>query len=424
MTGPEIYDMLKADGRLLFYALRGSFLYGTNIETSDHDYHGVFMVPNREWLSLFPPQDKLADPKEDTVFFELKKYVGMAMTNNPTVIEMMWTPEDAIVDTSPIIQELFRHRSLFVTKRCFYSFSGYAFDQIKKAKGKNKKVHGNERYFSEGGIERLRSLLKADKISPEWVEVRFSKHFLSFLLKDDQVAPTSNTRWKEMDPFLAEEDIASLLPPKKIDFVHIVRDKVRPVRPVPMSEVPNFDLRHMNCSSMEHIGHQYRLYDYGCKAKGVFHGGDIVCASIPIEDEYDHFYGLMIFAHNEYESEKKAWHSYWEWMANRNEARWKHTDTDETFEFDRKNMLHTFRLIFSGENVARYGCPRIRFPADTIKFLRAIRAGEYEYDYLLPMAEEKLNELRELFEASSLPEAVDTKSVNELYLQLTDMQRG
>lgn len=421
MTGEEIYNELLESGSLMFYALRGSRLFGTFTEESDYDYHGVFMLPNTAWLSLYSPTQNKADPNEDVVFYGMRKYIGMAMTNNPTVIEMLWTPQDAIVHSTPVMNELIAHRDLFVTKKCFWSFSGYAFDQIKKAKGKNKKVHGKKDNFNSDGLSKLKDLLNNDSISAEWVEMRFCKHFLDFLLKGEEVRLTEKTDFKKMDEFLADENISFMLPPRRSDFLYVVQDGVTPVRPIPLKENLHIDLSHMACSSLEHIGHMYRLYLYGEGAPGVFSGGEVKCSSIPISDEHTRFFGFLIEGRSEYESAKKEWRSYWEWMAKRNESRWKSSD-DETFEFDRKNMQHTFRLILSAQNIAREGFPTIRFKGDDLAFLREVREGKYDYDYLIELAQEKLDALKVEFEESSLPDSTNTKKVNDLYTYMCEMR--
>lgn len=423
MTEKEIYDHLTANKMLVFYSVRGSFLYGTNVETSDIDNHGVFMHRNKEMLSLRELEPDFHDEKGDSVVFEMRKYLQMAMKANPTVLEMMFTPPEFIKVRTPISDLLMKNRDAFVTKACYYSFSGYAFDQIKKASGKNKKVHGKERYFSVSGIEKIRSLLEKDLVSPEWVELRFSKHFLKFILKGNPAPSTSETSFKKMDEVLADEEIKSLLPPRHLDFCYFVNSLQNdfPMRPIPINGLPWLDLKEYNCSSMEHVGGVYRLYYYGDKANGVFKGGEVVCSSIPMEDEARKFSGVMIYAHNEYESSKKDWKSYWEWMAERNENRWKATESEEAFEYDRKNMQHTVRLLLSGENVAKEGVPLIRFSGDKLKFLREIREGKYAYDYLMKFANDKVHELHSLFEKSPLPDGCDTKRVFDMYDEIVEM---
>jgi hypothetical protein len=54
-------------------------------------------------------------------------------------------------------------------------------------------------------------------------------------------------------------------------------------------------------------------------------------------------------------------------------------------------MMHIFRLLNMAEDIAREGIVRVRRPERD--FLLKIRGGEFEYDYLVKMAEEKLNKV-------------------------------
>lgn len=60
---------------------------------------------------------------------------------NPTVLELLYSPEDCIVTTSPQFELLKKHRDKFLTKACRNSFGGYAVAQIKKARGLDKKMN-------------------------------------------------------------------------------------------------------------------------------------------------------------------------------------------------------------------------------------------------------------------------------------------
>jgi predicted nucleotidyltransferase len=436
MTEQEILDYLKTNNMLVFYAIRGSCLYGTNIATSDEDHHGIFHHSLRSYLGFVKPKDEFSDEKHDNTIYELRKYVDLATTANPTILEMLFTPDEYVLFKSDISNLLFFKRDIFLTKKCYHSFSGYAYAQCAKARGKNKKVHGESKYIHKPGLEKLRDLLLCDKISEEWVITRFSKNFYGYLCKNIDVKLSENTDFKRMDECLQDSDIAKLLPPKREQFCYIVHrsnewmdeDLNMPFRPQSLLnqtgclEEYKIDLKTCNCSSVEHLGHVYRLYDYGDGAKGIFHGGEVLCSSIPIDHEKSKYRGILIYALNEYESARSEWHSFFEWVSNRNENRWKSEDSNESFSFDRKNMQHTVRLLFSAENIAVEGKPLIRFSGDKLKFLREIREGKFTYEYLMKFAEDKLLELKSVYENCSLPYACNMKVVNDLYEEIIDLQ--
>jgi hypothetical protein len=47
-----------------------------------------------------------------------------------------------------------------------------------------------------------------------------------------------------------------------------------------------------------------------------------------------------------------------------------------------------------------------------------IRNGKYKYDYLIKYAEDKMEEIKELFDKSSLPNKTNIKKINSLYFDI------
>ncbi len=64
------------------------------------------------------------------------------------------------------------------------------------------------------------------------------------------------------------------------------------------------------------------------------------------------------------------------------------------------------------------GIVRVRRPERDL--LLKIRNGDFEYDYLLKLAEDKLSHVNSLFEKSTLPEKPDFETSNGLLIQLRD----
>lgn len=403
---------------VIYRAIGGSHAYGTSTSESDIDFRGIFMWPARFYCGLSEPKSFFSDKKGDTAFFSLKRFFELIKTANPNLIEMLWYPKHCVLKTSNVMERLIGKRNLFITKKSFYSFASYARAQILKASGKNKKVHRKEEFLHPEGIRKLKSFLTDGTITTDWVDLRFSHNFLEFLMKNAEIPISSKTSFKEMDQILEDEDIRKLLPPRHTDYCYFIKptNSGFPMRPIPLHEV-GIDLKEYNCSSMEHVGHVFRLYYYGDAAKGVFHNGEIVCSSIPIEDELKKYAGLMIYGHNEYESAKADWRSFYEWMANRNEKRWDEGDS-KAFEYDKKNMQNVVRLLISGENVARNGEPLVVLTGDNLKFVREVREGKYSYEYLMKYSNDKVKELEGLYDSSPIPDSCNMKEVHALYDEL------
>jgi predicted nucleotidyltransferase len=122
----------------LYLVIRGSHAYGTNIETSDTDYSGIFIQSMDDILGN-KYVEQINDDKNDTVIYEIRRFLELLGTNNPTVLELLNTPEDCVIYKDPIFDLILNDREKFITKICAKSLGGYAKQQISKAKGQNKK---------------------------------------------------------------------------------------------------------------------------------------------------------------------------------------------------------------------------------------------------------------------------------------------
>ena len=136
-------EYLKKNNMIAYEYVRGSHAYGTNIETSDKDIGGVFICPEETLKGLRSGYvEQVADEKNDTVYYELGRWVELLMKSNPTALESLFIPEDCVIgEIHPAVQYILEHRDLFVTKECLNPLLGYSFNQIKKAKGLNKKIN-------------------------------------------------------------------------------------------------------------------------------------------------------------------------------------------------------------------------------------------------------------------------------------------
>ena len=135
------FDSIRASGDLLFESIRGSHLYGLNGPDSDIDTFGVWCCPIG-WL-LGSGKDYIPDvrsEKNDDTWYDIGKYIHLLEESNPDAIISLFTPSDKILHFDPILQPLWDIRDQILSKACFKSFSGYAKDQLMKARGKNKKI--------------------------------------------------------------------------------------------------------------------------------------------------------------------------------------------------------------------------------------------------------------------------------------------
>jgi uncharacterized protein len=140
-------DRITVESRAIIVGLVGSHGYGLSRPGSDLDYRGVFIAPKNYYLGLSAIEQKdrgwdepgiisFLDSNKDTVIYELQKYMQLLAGSNPNILELLWLKEYPFL--TPVGEKLIQHRDLFLSKKVKYTFSGYAFAQIKKIESHRK----------------------------------------------------------------------------------------------------------------------------------------------------------------------------------------------------------------------------------------------------------------------------------------------
>lgn len=128
-------------GKVLYLYLRGSHCQGTNTETSDEDYGGLYITATENMLDLhFNYKEQYLDDKNDVCIQEIGKFASLIQKSNPTVLESLFVDDEFVIYEHPVITELKKNRDKFLSKQCFNPFYGYAVSQISKATGQKKMV--------------------------------------------------------------------------------------------------------------------------------------------------------------------------------------------------------------------------------------------------------------------------------------------
>lgn len=128
---------VKNNGWLIFETIVGSKAYGLDTATSDTDIRGVFVLPKELFYSLeYVPQ--VANATNDIVYYELKRFIELLSKNNPNIMELLNVPEKCLLQKHAIMHHI--HTQMFLSKLCEQTFANYAYTQIKKAYGLEKKI--------------------------------------------------------------------------------------------------------------------------------------------------------------------------------------------------------------------------------------------------------------------------------------------
>jgi len=363
-------ELLKASDYGILTVVAGSHMYGLNLPTSDTDTRGIFNLPLTEYLKMGAPK-QINDDTNDEVHYEIARFLTLAATANPNILEIMFAPEDKIVSKSPKADILLSKRDHFLTKACKNSLGGYAAAQIQKARGQKKMIvnpctirktpvdfcyfyHDNER------VSPLSEFLQVCRINQTDVGLAKVANF-----------PTSyalyNKRFAQHRCFIPEDlEIINNWVPRGIMNADLSSNELR------LTSIPE------------------AVAKVGCM-------------------------GIIHFNQDGYTTHCKEYNNYQTWVTNRNPVRYA-TNQEHGKGYDSKNLMHCMRLLNMGIELADTGVLNVVRPDR--EFLLKIRAGEFEYDYLLNMAEEKLASLDAKFEACSLPVHVSNTLVNDILLEI------
>lgn len=125
--------------------------------------------------------------------------------------------------------------------------------------------------------------------------------------------------------------------------------------------------------------------------------------------------GILYYNKDGFSTYCREYREYWDWVSKRNETRYKNT-LESRKNYDAKNMMHTFRLLDMAIEILKTG--KINVLRPNRDELLAIKSGQYEYDYLINRAEEKIKIIEDLTATCKLQNKPDKNTVNEILVKI------
>jgi predicted nucleotidyltransferase len=121
---------LDLNERVIYRCVIGSRAYGLEDDQSDTDRRGIYLPPAELHWSLYGVPEQLENEETQEAYWELQKFIVLALKANPNVLECLYSP---IVEVAtPLAQELLAMRESFLSKLVFQTYSGYVASQFKK----------------------------------------------------------------------------------------------------------------------------------------------------------------------------------------------------------------------------------------------------------------------------------------------------
>ena len=125
-AGSNLFD------RVIYRCIIGSQAYGLAGEESDIDRRGCYLPPAELHWSLYGVPEQLECEESQEAYWEIQKFVILALKSNPNVLECLYTP--LVEKTTPLADELLQMRSSFLSKLVYQTYNGYVMSQFKKMK--------------------------------------------------------------------------------------------------------------------------------------------------------------------------------------------------------------------------------------------------------------------------------------------------
>ena len=382
----KLIEEKSPGARPLYLVVRGSHAYGTNVPTSDTDYAGVFIQSLDDILGL-KYKEQVNDDSNDTVIYELRRFLSLLGTNNPTVLELLNTPEDCVIYKDPAFDFILENREKFITKLCANSFGGYAKQQISKAKGQNKKQNWEKDKVTRKDVLDFVYVVEGEKSIPWRV-------------------------WNE-DFNYEEKFIGVVNVPNARDVYAVYFDKVaRDMFSETVSESTRSLLIKLKKELGQPMGFGYKGLVKSGEGLNVAESNQLRLSSIPKGEEP---ICNIIYNKDGYSQHCKDYHSYQEWLENKNDARWVDVKSHGQ-KIDGKNMMHCKRLMGMAREIAEGKGIIVRRP--DAEYLISIRKGEVDLQTLIDDVENEIKEIDRLFNESGLPDNVDMEFIHNLIVKI------
>lgn len=125
---------LAADLRpyIIYRCQVGSKAFGLDEADADDDLRGIYLPPARLHWSLYALPEQLESQTDlhDEVYWEVGKFLLLALKANPNVLETLWT--ERVLAATPLAQELRAIRGAFLSQHLFKTYSGYVLSQFRR----------------------------------------------------------------------------------------------------------------------------------------------------------------------------------------------------------------------------------------------------------------------------------------------------
>ncbi len=187
LTEYNLYD------HVIYRCVVGSRAYGLDDDMSDTDLRGIYLPPAELHWSLYGIPEQLEQDETQECYWELQKFIVLALKANPNVLECLYTP--LVELATPLAQELLEMRSLFLSQLVYQTYGGYVLSQFKKLE---QDLRNHDQIRWKHAMHLIRLLLSGITLLKEGVvPVRMDEHRPQLLaIKHQQMAWAEVNAWR------------------------------------------------------------------------------------------------------------------------------------------------------------------------------------------------------------------------------------
>ncbi len=157
---------------VIFRCIVGSRAYGLEHDESDVDRRGIYLPPAQLHWALYGVPEQLENDATQEVYWELEKFLKLALKANPGILECLYSP--LVEHATPLAHELLSIREAFLSKLVYQTYNGYVLSQFKKIE-QDVRTRGEVRW--KHPMHLIRLLLSGIAILREgYVPVRVEEH--------------------------------------------------------------------------------------------------------------------------------------------------------------------------------------------------------------------------------------------------------
>ena len=194
-VGDHAYLQSEYDFRsyTIYECVVGSRAYGLDQKHSDIDRRGIYLPPAELQWSLYGVPEQLEYRESEECYWELQKFIGLALKANPNVLECLYTPiVEKITDVGAVVLE---KRSVFLSKLVYQTYNGFVMSQFKKLE-QDLRTKGSIKW--KHAMHLIRLLLQGISVLKECkVPVKVEEHRSALLaIREGSESWESVNRWR------------------------------------------------------------------------------------------------------------------------------------------------------------------------------------------------------------------------------------